>query len=219
MNDLTGSLKKLVIIGAGGFGREVADTVMRINQTQATYELQGFADDDESLKGMIVNGVEVLGNKEWLKEFAQSREIYGVVAIANAHVKRKITEYLGEAVNWENIIDPSALISPSARMGKGNIVQPFVVIGPNTEIGNHCMINVRSNVGHDARLEDFVSIMSICDVTGGVVVKEGAYLATSVSAVPQTVIGKNAFVCAGAVVLKDVEEAAQVIGYPAKRIK
>ncbi|QHI72081.1 NeuD/PglB/VioB family sugar acetyltransferase [Aminipila terrae] len=212
-------MKKLVIIGAGGFGREVADTVRRINAVSSTYEIIGFVDDDNSVLGKTINDIKIVGNKEWLKTFALGQEVYAVMAIASADVKRKISDYLADTVVWENIIDPSALISQYAKLGRGNVFQPYVVIGPNTKIGDHCMFNLRTNMGHDAQAEDFVSVMSMCDITGGVILREGAYLATSVSIVPQLEIGRNAFVCAGAVVLKNVEEDARVIGYPAKRIK
>lgn len=212
-------MKQLIIIGAGGFGREVADTVSRINRTEKTYNLLGFVDDTKELLDKEINGLKVLGNKEWFKEFSKLNEIYAVMAIASPNGKRGLAEYLDGCVQWENIIDPSAIISPYAEMGVGNIVQPFVVIGPDTKVGNHCMFNLRTNMGHDAKTEDFISAMSMCDITGGVFIKEGAYLATSVAIVPGVVIGKNAFICAGSVVLKDVEDDAQVIGYPAKRIK
>ena len=212
-------MKQLVIIGAGGFGREVADTIERINQHEHQYDVLGYADDNQALWNTKINGLKVLGGKEWLKEFSRDRHIFAVMAIANATVKRSLADYLNGCIQWENIIDPSAIISPYAEMGIGNIVQPFVVIGPNTKIGNHCMFNLRTNMGHDAKTEDFISAMSMCDITGGVFIKEGSYLATSVAIVPGVVIGKNAFICAGSVVLKDVEDDAQVIGYPAKRIK
>nr|WP_245156671.1 NeuD/PglB/VioB family sugar acetyltransferase [Clostridium aminobutyricum] len=209
----------MVIVGAGGFGREVADTIKRINNTEQRYDLLGYVDDDQELWDNKVNGLKVLGGKDWLKQFSKEHDIFAVMAIANAAVKRSLADYLNDFVQWENIVDPSALISSYAEMGVGNIIQPFVVIGPNTKIGNHCMFNLHTNMGHDAKVGNFVSAMSMCDITGGVLIKEGAYLATSVAIVPQVVIGKNAFISAGSVVLKDVEDDAQVIGYPAKRIR
>lgn len=211
-------MKKLVIIGAGGLGREIIDTVKRINLQNPTYEILGFIDDNRELEGVKVNETVVLGNKEWLKAFSEIEEIYAVIAIANYTFKKEIVQFLGGSVQWENIIDPSALISNYAKIGMGNIIQPFSVVGPNTEIGNHVVINLRTNIGHDACIEDFVSIMSTCDITGGVQIKEAAYIATSVAIVPGVTIGTEAFICAGAVVLKDVEDRTKVIGYPAKRI-
>jgi len=212
-------VKDLVIIGAGGFGREVADTVRCINRQKETYHLLGFIDDAEHLKNKTINELTVLGNREDLKRICSGRKVYAIIAIADAGLKRAIAEDLDGVVLWENIIHPTAVVSDYCEMGAGNILQAFTIIAPNTVIGSHCMINTRSGMGHDARMEDYVSVMSLCDITGGVCLKEGAYLALSVGIIPGVTIGKEAYLCAGSVVFKDVEPGATMIGNPAKRVK
>jgi len=212
-------MKDLVIIGAGGFGREVADTVHCINQVKKTYNLLGFVDDDENLKSKTINDIIVLGNREDLKALCASKQIHAVIAIANAKIKKEIAKDLEGFVTWENIIHPTAQISDYCEMGTGNIFQAFSFVGPNTGIGNHCMINTRSGMGHDARMEDYVSVMSVCDITGGVHLKEGVYLALGVGIIPGITIGEGAYICAGSIVFKDVEAGATMIGNPAKRVR
>lgn len=212
-------MKDLVIIGAGGFGREVADTVRSINQVKKTYNLLGFVDDDEQLKNKTINDMIVLGNREDLKALCISGKIHAAIAIANAQIKREIARDLDGFVTWENIIHPTAQVSDYCEMGTGNILQAFSLVGPNTRVGNHCMLNTKSAMGHDARIDDYVSAMSLCDITGGVHLKEGVYLALGVGIIPGITVGEGAYICAGSIVFKDVEAGATMIGNPAKRVK
>jgi sugar O-acyltransferase (sialic acid O-acetyltransferase NeuD family) len=212
-------MKDLVIIGAGGFGREVADTVRSINQVKETYHLLGFIDDADHLKNRTINDMVVLGNRTDLKALGSNGNICAAIAIANAQMKKEITEDLDGFVTWDNIIHPTAQVSDYCDMGTGNILQAFSIVGPNARVGNHCMINARSGMGHDARMDDYVSVMSLCDITGGVHLKEGVYLALGVGIIPGITIGEYAYVCAGSIVFKDVEARATMIGNPAKRIK
>ena len=130
--------------------------------------------------------------------------------------KKTIVERYSCYVRWENIIHPTAVISNYAALGEGNIFQAHTFLGPNTKIGSHCIINVGSSVGHDAVMEDYVSAMCMCDMTGGVKLGEGCYLGSGARVVPQREIGAWAFLCAGAVVLDNVEAGEKMIGNPAR---
>lgn len=211
-------MKDLIIIGAGGFGREVADTVERINNVCPRYNLLGFADDDETSWDRDVNGIKVLGGIDFIKKNV-SPKTYAVIAVASANAKRNIVNTLDEFVIWENIIDPTALVSKFNSMGVGNIIQPFTVIGPNTTIGNHCMINLRGSLGHDAVIEDYVSTMSYCDITGHVHLEKGVYLGSSVCIIPGIFVKENSIIGAGATVIKDINETGTYVGNPARRVK
>ncbi|MDR1135068.1 MAG: acetyltransferase [Clostridiales Family XIII bacterium] len=214
-------MKELYIIGAGGFGREVADTVHAINARTPKYNLTGFIDDDESVWGSVINEIPVRGGREYLKEVCAEIDgtlgIFAVIAMASAKFKKIIARDLDEFVVWENIIHPTAVVSRFAAMGCGNIIQQHTFISANVKVGNHCMLNNGSSMGHDAVLCDFASVMNFCDITGGVRVGEGAYLGTSVAVIPDVTIDENAFICAGSVVFKDVLPNAVMIGNPAKR--
>jgi sugar O-acyltransferase (sialic acid O-acetyltransferase NeuD family) len=210
-------VKNIYIIGAGGFGREVADTVRAINEHSPEYRIAGFIDDDETLWGGVKNDVPVLGGRGYLKRLPGDSEARAVIAIADARIKEEIADDLRAFVIWENVVHPTAVVSLYSEMGGGNIVQAHALVSANARVGNHCMINAKSGIGHDAELADYVSIMCYCDVTGNVHIEKGAYLGTSVSIVPNVTIGEYAYICAGSVVLKDVEARAVMIGYPAKQ--
>jgi sugar O-acyltransferase (sialic acid O-acetyltransferase NeuD family) len=229
-------MRELYIIGAGGFGREVADTVREINNAvggnrnpersnrdpgldRPAYRIVGFIDDDEALWGKTINGIQVTGGVASLRGISEGGgKPHAVMAIGNPDAKRAITGKLGDFAEWETVIHPSAILSPSAEIGAGTILQANAFISANAVIGRHCCVNCFSSVGHDAVLGDYVSVMSHCDITGNVKLEEDVYIATSVAVIPGITIGKGAFAGAGSVVLKNVEAGTRVLGYPARRI-
>ncbi len=212
-------MKKLVLIGASGYGREVYDMLERINQKENTYNIIGFIDDDKSLWGKMINGVKVLGGIEYLKSNYLNERIYAAITIASADVKRKIVRELDNYVIWESLIDPTAIISKYCNIGKGTLIGAFSQIGPNSQIGDFCSILYACNVGHDAVLEDYVSAMDYCDITGHAHLEEGAYLGSSVAILPDIRICKNSVIGGGAVVVKDLIEQGTYTGVPAKLMK
>jgi sugar O-acyltransferase (sialic acid O-acetyltransferase NeuD family) len=213
------SLKELYIIGASGFGREVADTVHAINKISYTYKIVGFLDDNDELHGSVINDIPVLGGVDYLKEIVDSvkkSKPFAVIAIADPQIKEYIADKLNGFVTWESIVHPTSIISNYAYIGEGNIIQANTVIGPNAHISNHCIVNLFSSVAHDVKMDDFVSVMVHCDITGNVHVEKSVYIGSSVSIVPGKKIGQGSFLCAGSVVLSDVDANTKVIGYPAK---
>jgi sugar O-acyltransferase (sialic acid O-acetyltransferase NeuD family) len=217
---MSGIAKEIYIVGAGGFGREVADIVRAVNAAAAepVFCIAGFVDDDETLWGEAANDVHVIGSVESLRELAVGgARPYAVMAIGNPQVKRTIAERLGDSVAWETVIHPSAIISPYAEIGEGTIVNAYSFVKCNVVMGKHCCLNSTSSIGHDAVLGDYVSVMCHCDITGADKLEEGVYIATSVAIIPGVTVGKDAFVGAGSVVLKDVEAGTRVFGQPARR--
>ena len=198
--------------------REVADTVAYINGGRPTYRLVAFADDDETLHGRRFNGIEVIGGRKTVKELSRSLPLVAVIAIASAAAKRELATELEAFVQWETLLHPSALVSKSARIGKGTILQAHVIVAANATLGEHCIVNAASGLGHDAVLGDFGAIMSQCDVTGNARVGAAAFLGSGARILPGVVVGEGAMVSAGAVVAKDVEAGAKVGGNPARVI-
>jgi sugar O-acyltransferase (sialic acid O-acetyltransferase NeuD family) len=213
--------RELYIIGAGGFGREVADTVREINKADGpVYRIAGFVDDDESKWGKIVNDIEVKGGVDWLLGLGSGgQKPCAVITIAKPKIRENIAKKLYRYVNWINVIHPFASISISSTIGKGNIVQSFVSINANTKIGDHCIINYNSMIGHDVVLEEYVSIMPQCGIPGGCSLKKRAYIGIGTTMIQNIVIGEDVVIGAGSVVLKDVNRDTTVFGNPARLMK
>ena len=111
--------KKIIIVGAGGFGREVAWTIQDCNKISKTYSIEGFLDDNESLTGKKIDGIPILGNLNWFKK-NNSPDIFCVVAVADCKTRQKIVNFL-ETINvkFATIIHPSVIYSKSVFIETG----------------------------------------------------------------------------------------------------
>ena len=214
------SLKEIYIIGAGDFGREIADTILEINSIDTTYAIAGFIDDDKELSGSIVNDIEVIGDEGFLKDLCikSDEKPYAIIAIADPVIKERIVKSLDDIVQWENIIHPLAVIKNSAKIGHGNVIQHFSSINSNACIGDHCLINSNTVIGHDVKLGDYSSLMHQVGIMGDCIVGEKSFLGAGAKTLPRITIGNGAVIGAGAIVTKNVEAGKTMAGNPAREI-
>jgi acetyltransferase EpsM len=202
---------KLVIIGAGGHGQVVADAAIA-----AGFEVLGFLDDDRSLLGRELLGVNVLGPIE----AAHDMDTSCVVAIGDNRCRKRVVDLLGlPAQRYAAVIHPRATVSPYAEILPGAMVLAGAIVGPQAVVGHHSIINHASSIDHHDIVGAFVHIAPGCHAGGNVHVGDGAFLGIGVSVVPGTTIGKWATVGAGSVVLYDVPEATVVAGIPARELR
>lgn len=211
--------KDIYIIGAGGFGREVAWLIERINQKKEEWNLKGFLDDNECLHGKIEGGYPILGGTELLKELQS--EVWVVCAVGAAKVRKVIIEKIQvfPNVRFATLIDPDITLSDRVSIGEGSIICAGSIITVDIRIGNHVILNLDCTVGHDACLEDFVTVYPSVNVSGNVLVEECAELGTGTQIIQGKKIGAQTIVGAGAVVVKDLPEKCTAVGSPAKPIK
>jgi sugar O-acyltransferase (sialic acid O-acetyltransferase NeuD family) len=209
-------LKKLAIIGSGGFGREVAWLVERINQFKPTWELIGFIDDYITSNDVIVNGYPVLGGCDWLKD--QQDEIYAVCAIGSSKNRKSVVNKL-EGVRFASLIDPSVIMSNRAVIGEGSIICAGSILTVDVNIGKHVIINLDCTIGHDAILMDFVTLYPSVNVSGNTVLDECVEMGTGSQIIQKLKVGEGTIVGAGTVVVKDLPNGCTAVGSPAKVIK
>lgn len=210
-------MKDIVIIGAGDFGKEIAWLIEDINIRNKVYNILGYIDDNKELIGKDLNGYRVLGNVEYLNKIAMAKKLGGVISVQNSSVKSDLASKIGN-VEWTTLIHPSAIIARTVAIGNGSIIAAGNIISNNTFIGNHCLINLSCTVGHDNRIEDYVSIMPGCNLSGFTTLKEGCFLGTGVKVIPHKTINANSVIGAGAVVLKDIPANCTAVGVPARPI-
>ena len=191
--------QKVIIIGASGHGRVVAD-IVRSNGDVVV----GFLDDDMSKN--------VLGR---IDSYSQYDDVQFVIAIGNTEHRIHISETLD--CNWYTAIHPSAVISPSVTIGAGTVIMPNAVVNVNARVGKHCIINTAAVIEHDNIIGDY-SHISVGAKLGGTVsvgkrswVGIGSTVSNNVSICDDTIIG------AGAVVVKNINTSGIYIGVPAKR--
>lgn len=212
-------MKKLVIIGSGGFCKQVIEVVEEINTIKQKYNLIGIIDDNKELHGTMVLGYEVIGDTEYLNKYSQKDNINAVIAIANGTIRNRIACKLNN-IEWINLIHPSAIVSKYVRMGIGNIICAGVIINPGLNMGNHCHINIGSTIGHDVKMMDYVTIMPGARISGNVTLKSQVLLGANSTIIQGLSIEDKVIVGAGTVVVKNIDTPSTVyIGNPARQLK
>ena len=210
-------MKDLYIIGAGGFGREVAWLVERINEIEPTWNIKGFIDDNESRWGTKENDYEVLGGCDYLKTLG---EVYAVCTVGAAKVRKSVIEKIQESsIKFATLIDPSVLISKRVEVGEGTIICANSILTVDIKIGKHVIINLDCTIGHDDIIDDFVTIYPSVNVSGNVHLGECSELGTGMQIIQGKTVAKNTIIGAGAVVVRDIEVSGTYVGSPAKKIK
>ena len=207
--------KSIVIIGASGFGREVAWLIEELEK----WNIIGFIDDDESIQGKDVNGYKVIGTTQDLLSYEEKINV--VIAIGNSEVRKKIYDRISIKLNllFPNIIAKDVRISKTNNLGIGNIICTHTVLTTNITIGNFNHINLSCTLGHDAILENFVTIYPSVNVSGNVLVRSLTELGTGAKIIQGKTISERIILGAGCVVVKDLTDSGTYAGIPAKKIK
>lgn len=208
-------MKNLIIIGASGFGREVAWLVERINAQNPSWNLLGFADDSERLIGKIINGYPVLGNIASLEKY---QNCYFVCAIGSSKIRKDV---IGKITNYKfaTLVDPTVQKSNLISIGEGSIICSNTIITVNVNIGKHVIINLGCTIGHDAVINDFVTLYPSVNVSGMTEIGIVTEIGTGTQIIQGKKIGDHTIIGAGAVVVKDVPSKCTAVGIPAKPIK
>lgn len=212
-------MKNIYVIGAGGFGREVLWAIERINKVSPEWNVKGIIDDNELLLNTKHDGYPVVGGCDYLRTV--SEEVWVVCAIGSAKVKRKIIEKLSSITNlkFATIVDPSVIMSDRVQVGEGSIICAGTIITVDIKIGQHVIFNLDCTVGHDAVIDDYVTVYPSVNISGNVHVGEETELGTGCQVIQGKNIGKQSIIGAGAVVVKDIPEKCTAVGSPAKPIK
>ena len=212
-------MKKLIIIGASDFGREVAWLVERINKKTQEWDLLGFIDDNPEIQGNIINGYKVLGNTDSVRDYTDS---YFVCAVGSAKIREKIINKvtaINHDIKFATLIDPGVEKSDLVEIGEGTIICAHTIITVNISIGKHVIINLDCTIGHDAILNDYVTLYPSVNVSGATNIGRSVELGTGMQIIQGKTIGKGSIVGAGAIVINDIPENCTAVGSPAKPIK
>lgn len=206
--------KDILIIGASGFGREVAWLIEELEE----WNIKGFIDDNENLRGKTINEYEVLGNCDDLMQFTSPLNV--VIAIGNPKIRKQIYQKLSKNPNisYPNIIANDVRISNTNRLGIGNIICTHTILTTNITIGNFNHINLSCTLGHDAILKDYVTVYPGVNISGNVVVGSLAELGTGSKIIQGITISGEIIVGAGGVIVKDLTNKGTYVGIPVRRI-
>ena len=212
------TVKRVVIIGAGGHGREVSEILMQQSEDCAVSVL-GFIDDEPRLSGQIINGLPVLGNWSWFENRSRD-EIEIVCAIGLPEVRRRLVERATAlGLSFGDAISGVANISRSAKIGRGVMIFPNTVVSTDCHIGDHSVINSGATISHDSLIGGYATINPGVHVAGNVSIGEGCYLGVGSSVIHGVSIGAWTVIGGGAVVTQDLPENVIAVGVPARVIK
>lgn len=202
---------KLLIIGASGHGKVVADIALKMNRWKSI----SFLDDNENLKFSL--GLEVIGKSNDAIRHINDFDIF--VGIGNNATRKKVQENLEvEGATIPTLIHPNATLGGQVEVAPGTAVMAGVVINCSTKIGKGCIINTGATVDHDNIIEDFVHISPGAHLAGTVKIGQGAWLGIGSMVSNNINITSNCTVGAGAVVVKDMTETGTYVGVPARRV-
>lgn len=206
-------MKKLFIVGAGGFGREMHAWLGQHPDCGRAWTLAGFLDDNpEALKrfGDFAPVAPIAGHQP-------SADHLYVCGLGLPVVKEKlISPLLAAGAEFLTFIHPTAVVGARVRIGRGTILCPGAVVSCDITLGEFTLINLNSTVGHDASIGDWTSLSAQCDVTGHVKVGDRVFMGSKSTIIPSKTVGSRVVIGAGAVVIKDVPPGVTVVGNPAR---
>jgi sugar O-acyltransferase (sialic acid O-acetyltransferase NeuD family) len=210
--------RPLVIIGCGGFGREVHDVVDAINGISPTWDLLGYLDDAPAMENVTLvegRGYRVLGGSNWLTNGKQ--DVSYVIGIGTGSVRRMLDGRLTAlGLKPATLIHPAATLGYGVTLGRGSIICAGARLTTNIHLGRHVHININSTIGHDTVLHDYVTVNPLVAVSGWVEVGAESMLGTHSAILQNLKVGQGSVVGAGSCVVKPVPSGVTVKGVPAR---
>lgn len=211
-------MKKLVIVGAGDFGREVTWLVERINAQNPTWELLGFVDDNAALKGQTVDSYPVLGSVAWLETVTE--EMYVVCSIGTGRIRKQVMEQVlkNPHLHSATLVDPAAIIGRDVRVEPGCVVCAGTVLTVSIYMKAHTILNLNCTIGHDTVLGSYCTVHPGSNLSGKVRVGACTDIGTGTKIIQGLTVCSGCTLGAGAVVVRDITEPGVYAGVPARRI-
>jgi sugar O-acyltransferase (sialic acid O-acetyltransferase NeuD family) len=207
-------MKRALIVGAGGFGREVLVWLDDLRRCKGGFEIEGFLDRDPTALGHVDVGLPILGDPA---VFELSKDHILVSAIGDPASKLKLADALaGRGGRWMSLVHPTAVIGPRCTLGEGCVLCPGAVLTTDVILGRLVTINVNSTVGHDAIIGDGCTLSAHCDVTGHVTLERCVFMGSHAATIPGITVGECAKIGAGSIAVRDVAKGNTVFGVPAK---
>lgn len=206
---------RLLILGAGGFGREVLGWALEPAGAR-NWEVAGFLDANPAALDGFPCDHPILGDPS---TYVPRADDIFVPAVANTATKLRLCRDLqARGARFATLIHHSVIVGPACRIGEGSVLCPRVTLTTNVTLGDFVTVNGFSGFGHDSVVSDGCTVSSHVDITGRVRLGEGVFLGSHASVLPGVSVGDFAVIGAGSVVLRDVPARATMMGVPAKQV-
>ncbi len=194
-------MNRLIIIGAGGHGKVIADIAVRNG-----YRDIAFLDDNDEVEECA--GFPIIGPTNIATDISGDK----IIAIGNANVREKFQSLL-ETVT---LIHPNATISRRVKIGEGSVVMAGAVINSDTVIGRGCIVNTAASIDHDCKIGNFVHVSVGSHIAGTCRIGDKSWIGAGATVINNVDICDSCMVGAGALVIKNIEEFGTYVGIPAK---
>ena len=212
-------IRKIIILGAGGFAREVLDIIEARNADRREFDPLGYI--VESAYGepdTVINDLPILGDFQWFESHSYQVEV--ICGVGAPEIRRRLVLRAQEwNLRFFNIFHPSAILTPRIHTGTGVVITAGCILTNQIRIGDHVQINLDCTIGHDAILHDFVTLAPGVHVSGRVTLETGCYIGTGANLLERLTLGEWSIVGAGCTVIRDVPANATIVGVPGKVIK
>lgn len=213
----------LVIVGAGGHGRELASYVREVAEVDPGITLVGFVDDRPPAGP--VHGVRILGTFSDLEALLHANPSVAysyLTAVGDNPTRRRLVERLGRLgahnlTPW-SLVHPRAAVGQGVEVGPGSCLAPGCILTTDVRIGAHCVLNVNVSVSHDCVVGDFSNVNPGAALCGGVRLGTGCCIGAGATVIQNVSIGENVTVGAGAVVIRDLPDGVCAVGVPSRLI-
>lgn len=204
----------ILLVGAGGFGREALCWLRDVLPQHPDWSVTGFLDASPTALEGYCKGLPILGDPAtWQPEPDQKF----ICAIGDPNIKRRVCEPLEQrGAAFATIVHPTAVVGCDVRIGDGTVVCPKAVITTDVRIGKCVTVNVGSTIGHDAEVGDWCTLSGHAEVTGFARLQDGVFLGAHAVVLPGITIGSNTKVAAGSVVYRNARSNTTLFGAPAK---
>ena len=207
-------MKHLIIIGAGGMGRDVYWSAKGCIGYGVDFDIKGFIDDDLSSQDGYDGYPPLLGT---IDGYQVAEDDVFNCSIGNVKTKAIVCEKLKKkGAKFYTLINKTAVVHEQTTLGEGCYVGEFALIGTEASIGEGCLIQAYSIIGHDCKIGDYVRIDTHSVIIGGVVIQNRATIHTAAVVSHKVVVGEDATVAACSFVIRKVKNGATVAGNPAK---
>ena len=217
-------MKYVIIVGTGGFAREILWLLQEINQAQSQggridppYRILGFISEESDQQwGTDHGGLPIMGDDAWAFENLE-RNVCFIPGVGTPIMRRKIAEkYLEAGFRSLTLVHPSVHMADDVTLGQGSILCAGAVLTTNIKMGAFSIVNLNATVGHDCSIGDYSTIHPGVNVSGQVTLGKEVELGTGSALIQGVTVGDGAVIGAGAVVTKDLEGAKTYVGVPAR---
>lgn len=209
-------MNRLLVVGAGGLGREVVSWSLQIPSTMRDWELGGVLDLVKEPWDVYGLPAQIIGCPDTYEFAATDR---AVVAVGDPSLRLRIAESLtNRGVRFANVIHPSVTMGFDVRWGTGCMFFPNAIVSTNVTIGNHVLLNSQSMVGHDAKVGDGCTLCGHAEINGHVTLGKACFLGSHASVLPNAHVGDRCVIGAGSVAMRSVEEGTTLFGVPGRTV-